>query len=146
VIAAEWVLTAAHCVIQFGGNTDVSQVRIGSLDRTSGGEVRQAAEFHTHPEFNDAKAPLGDIALIRLSAPVSATPVALAREVPRGSRLRLLGWGLDCANTRTRRGDHRDLPRQPGRRRDACTFDSGGPALLVGRLAGFIDKINQLPS
>jgi secreted trypsin-like serine protease len=87
-----------------------------------------------------------------------------------GSRLRLLGWGVDCANPD---GCGRELPRllnqvdvttveaaqcAPGRGEeiteichdnprgaDACTFDSGGPALIDGRLAGVASRDGSGP-
>ncbi|WP_331772647.1 serine protease (plasmid) [Embleya sp. NBC_00888] len=105
LIAPTWVLTARHCMFDRDGKpvgTHDKQVRIGSLDRTRGGEVRNIAQVVSPPDGGAGD--LGtDLALLRLDAPVEATPVDLPEKRPRvGTGVRILGWG-----------DH-ELPQKPG--------------------------------
>ncbi len=55
LVAADWVLTAAHCVTTPGGVNDPEayHVRVGSLDRTEGGEVAGVAAFVVHPGYRE---------------------------------------------------------------------------------------------
>jgi secreted trypsin-like serine protease len=97
MITDRWAVTAAHCVEDIEVSDPLA--RVGSNDRTSGGQVRRLSRFVTHPEYEmlpsgEANA---DIALIKLSAPVHVQPVELARTAPRpGTPSRLLGWGYTC--------------------------------------------------
>ncbi|GCE00737.1 serine protease [Embleya hyalina] len=107
LIAPTWVLTARHCVFDRDGkpiDTQDKQVRVGSLDRTGGGEVRGIAQVVSAPDgAGDADGLGTDLALLKLDAPVEATPVDLPEKRPGvGTRVRILGWG-----------DH-ELPQKPG--------------------------------
>ncbi|MEU6645780.1 serine protease [Saccharomonospora sp. NPDC046836] len=93
LIAPTWIVTAAHCVQ--GRATNTLTARIGSSDRTQGGEVVRPAQFIVHPDYNPAAAG-ADIALVRLSTPVDATPIELGTETSVGTQTRLLGWGQTC--------------------------------------------------
>lgn len=137
LVSASWVVTAGHCGTPF-------QVRVGTTNRTSGGEVRRVAS---------RQALGGDIALLRLASPVTSAPVPIATSAPVGSATRLIGWGQTCAT----RGcgappiilqqlDTRiindfscggingptELCIQGGGGRGACYGDSGGPAVVGG--------------
>ncbi|WP_199432519.1 S1 family peptidase [Qaidamihabitans albus] len=91
--APGWVLTAAHCVQ--GRQPGAVTARIGSNDRTDGGETRPVAEFVAHPEY-DPDGAGGDLALVRLAEPAQAAPVELGTEAAVGTATRLLGWGQTC--------------------------------------------------
>ncbi len=148
LIASKWVVTAAHC------SSSAYSVRVGSVDRTSGGQVIRVVRKINHPNYNGQN----DIALLELATPVSGiTPIARGTASPAvGSTVRLLGWGqvtspfggdsgsrylkmLDttvltrttCSGTGAG-----DLCFRGTRTATACKGDSGGPALSNGRLVG----------
>ncbi|MCF6422796.1 S1 family peptidase [Amycolatopsis tucumanensis] len=93
LISPQWLLTAAHCVHDQPAGTFTA--RIGSNDRTQGGEVAKPDRVITHPNYNPS-GPGGDIALVHLAAPVQAAPVGLGTSAAVGTSVRLLGWGQLC--------------------------------------------------
>lgn len=96
VIAAQWVLTAAHCVPD--GNAAGLSVVVGTVDNSNGsGERRAVAEVRVHPEY-DADASTSDVALLRLATPTSVAPIALATAADDaleadGAPVTVTGWG-----------------------------------------------------
>ncbi|MFC6883333.1 MULTISPECIES: S1 family peptidase [Actinomadura] len=137
LVGASWVVTAGHCGQPY-------QVRIGTTNRTSGGEVRRVAS---------RQALGGDIALLRLASPATSAPAPIATSAPVGSATRLLGWGQTCPTQgcggapvglrqldTTILADSRcsgisastELCINGGGGRGACYGDSGGPALTGG--------------
>ncbi|XP_055590614.1 trypsin 3A1-like [Uranotaenia lowii] len=97
IIADRWVLTAAHCVT----NRDASlyTVRVGSTDRTDGGELIQVEEVIPHESYNDATADF-DFALLLLSEAigyndtVQAIELAAVDEVIEDGTMSIVsGWG-----------------------------------------------------
>ncbi|MFI7241066.1 S1 family peptidase [Streptomyces qinglanensis] len=102
LVAADWVLTAAHCVTTPDGVNDPEayHVRVGSLDRTEGGEVAEVAEFVVHPGYTayGDEGSAHDLALIKLSSAVSKAPVPLATRTPAaGDSVKATGWGYTKA-------------------------------------------------
>jgi hypothetical protein len=75
------VLTAKHCV-----NGTLS-VRVGSVSRTSGGVTRTVSSTATR----------SDLALLRLSSPVTTTYMPLSNAYPAvGATNSIYGWGMTC--------------------------------------------------
>lgn len=94
LIDPQWLVTAAHCVA--GEDPSQYQFRIDSQDRTSGGELATSEEFVIHPGY-DLMQGRNDIALVRLSHPVNAAPIAIALGSPTAdTAARIIGWGLTC--------------------------------------------------
>lgn len=94
LIRPNWLITAAHCVD--GRKADQLTARIGSADRTQGGEAADPAKLVVHPSYQGPGS-TGDLALVRLASPAEAAPVDIASQAEPGTATRLLGWGQTCA-------------------------------------------------
>jgi secreted trypsin-like serine protease len=94
-----WVLTAAHCV---RGRTPAEFRVVVGLTRLSGqgGQTRRPAEVRIDPAYDGDSSHGGDVALVRLSAPVEGIlPVEPVRPAERarwaaGERATVVGWGV----------------------------------------------------
>ncbi len=102
LLTREWVLTAAHCLMDREGNRTApadTLVLTGTTDLREGGDFREIAEIVIHEGYDPILIE-NDIALIRLTQPIgqSAGPVGAIRiatsadQVREGSAL-LVGWG-----------------------------------------------------
>ena len=81
IISANYVLTARHCI------NGTMSVRVGSVNRTSGGVTRTVSSTTTR----------NDLALMRLSSSVSTSYMPLSSAYPPvGSTNSLYGWGQTC--------------------------------------------------
>lgn len=81
IISANYVLTARHCI------SGTMSVRVGSVNRTSGGVTRTVSSTTTR----------NDLALMRLSSSVSTSYMPLSSAYPPvGSTNSLYGWGMTC--------------------------------------------------
>jgi secreted trypsin-like serine protease len=158
LIAAQWLVTAGHCVSDPAtlgpGDPAKFQFRIGSTDRTQGGELAKADKFIRHEGWDIQLH--NDIGLVHLSGPVHARPIALGTSPPPGAEIRELGWGSTCGHhgcddypvtlqqLDTTVADPAgctvpdfDSARQlcvdnKGGTANACSGDSGGPAVVAG--------------
>ena len=157
LIAPTWALTAGHCARSAAdilgkptsGHPRHWQVRFGSLNVASGGELVDVAQFvQLNNRYFDR-----DLALLRLARPVQAAPISIADATPpAGTPARILGWGQACADaSRARclpqRLREADTQLRPGRtcgasaglmcvgslngRVGPANMDSGGPALVM---------------
>lgn len=93
LLKPDWLVTAAHCVE--GRAPSSFTVRVGSNDRTHGGELETPDKLVPHPDY-DASAAGGDIAVVHLPKPVAAAPVGFGADTGPGVGVRLLGWGQTC--------------------------------------------------
>jgi secreted trypsin-like serine protease len=81
IISANYVLTARHCI------SGTMSVRVGSVNRASGGVTRTVASTSTRY----------DLALMRLSSSVSTSYMPLSSAYPPvGSTNSIYGWGMTC--------------------------------------------------
>ena len=96
VIAPSYVLTADHCPAAVGHT-----VRVGSLDRSDGGEVRTVVGVRRHPlAAGSANPPRFDVRVVRLNLPLPASTVIGAIATPQqqagwtsSTRFLASGWG-----------------------------------------------------
>jgi hypothetical protein len=132
VIAPTWVLTGKHCHGNaLTDNPDRWQVRVGSVDRTQGGEVADVKDFVDYPDDNV------DLALIQLERPVSVVPlplVAANESAPFqvGASAITLGWGTDGESKRAAK----ILDWNPEVTADNSTCDGGQDGVFCGGRPG----------
>jgi secreted trypsin-like serine protease len=146
IIAPQYILTAKHCVASGGTFT----FRIGSLDQTSGGTMATGSTVTRHAS--------ADLAIVRLTAPVTATysPLGTTSDVATGQTVQVYGWGatsqcgseINCqsrylkyANVRVTSvscSDYNGGVAVCASRGDGITAggDSGGPMFASGRQVG----------
>ena len=95
LIDDEWVLTAAHCVD--GTENSLIYVLVGGHYLSHGGTRVRAADIIQHADY-DPTMLHNDVALIRLSTPVTYTPISLYQTVTGTTELdymraTVIGWG-----------------------------------------------------
>jgi len=94
LVAPDWVLTAAHCMMSYGEavSPDSFVVLAGSTDLMQGRRVAAKTVFVN--EHYDEWTMDNDIALVRLAEPLDLPPVALAFDAAAGGEAVVIGWGL----------------------------------------------------
>ena len=82
LIKANWAVTAKHCPTP-------SSVRVGSIDRSSGGTVVAVRRAVNHPRI--------DVKLLELTSTVSHAPASIpSASGAVGTATRIIGWGQTC--------------------------------------------------
>lgn len=102
-IGDNWILTAAHCLIEVAGNPlEVRRIRMGTLNLSIPGSIYKIERAVIHDGYDASKGgpPRNDIALIRVSGNVVAKKIDLFGDRPTdppvapGDKLRVTGWGF----------------------------------------------------
>ena len=118
IIAAQWVLTARHCT------SSSMQVRVGSVNRTSGGVVANVLSFSAQ----------NDLAVLRLDRSINTTFMRLgSTNPPVGSTNNIYGWGMTCFSGC---GASTVLKTATVRVIGSTTDAFGGPAIASTRING----------
>lgn len=101
IISPTRALTAAHCVI--GGSNTAFEVRAGSTQRESGGQLIATERIISHPRFSLATIE-NDICVVWLSSALNLSPAGVAViplhdeafDIPAGTMVTVAGWGATC--------------------------------------------------
>ena len=151
LIARQWVLTAAHCVVGKDGTTsepDSMRVRTGSV-HLGKGEMREVARVIPHEEY-DALTIDNDIALVQLAEPIteSSGPVGAIAVQRSGSDgpiegAVVAGWGMLEDGTFPKNLMETDIDVVPNA---TCNKGIGEVAKRdLGRMLLTIGTVNQIP-
>jgi secreted trypsin-like serine protease len=94
LIDAEWVLTAAHCMMDYGEpiSADSVVVLTGSTDLEGGARV-PVREIFVNEQYSEVTMD-HDVALLHLGEPVRTPPVALDYDGAASGKAMILGWGM----------------------------------------------------
>ncbi|HWA20539.1 MAG TPA: serine protease [Devosia sp.] len=94
LIAAEWVLTAAHCMMDGGEVISPESVAVlaGTNDLQAGTRVL-GRQIFVHEDYDETSMD-HDVALIRLASAVTIMPVSLGYDEAAAGNAVIAGWGL----------------------------------------------------
>lgn len=152
LVAPQWVLSAGHCA-------GATRIRVGSTNLDSGGTLVGVAASVKHPRYNGRAY---DFRLYKLSTAVTHTPASINTVSPAiGATGTLYGFGQTCApkgcgdmspifkSVTSRLASDSACPGIGGRvelcfdtslTATDCYGDSGGAAMVSGRLAGVVSR------
>lgn len=166
IISTTRALSAAHCTVGIGGNG--FEVRAGSTQHGSGGQLLSTSNVINHPQYN-AQTLNNDICVIWLAGTLSTAPAGVAvvamhaagAGVAAGTNVNVAGWGATCegcagsaglravtkpvvanaaCNTQYGGGITAGMlcAGFAAGGRDACQGDSGGPLTMGTTLVGIV--------
>jgi secreted trypsin-like serine protease len=102
IIAAQWVATAAHCVVSGSTVSSPASIRIlagqATLSTTTNNRAVAVSNIYVHPQYASS-ADHDDIALIKLTSPLTLVPGSVQKiDIPSasptvGSTDLITGWG-----------------------------------------------------
>lgn len=154
LIDSQWIMTAAHCVIEADSDSVITTM-IGQADISAYPDnIATVDEIYIYPYFNTSSF-YGDIALLHLTTAQSNTPVTLpysnaSSYLSTGISMRVYGWGETSAAVTqndslsvnllqtaalTYQGfdsDHPGFIFAGDDQSDTCFGDSGGPLIYGG--------------
>ncbi|MFF0490498.1 S1 family peptidase [Nocardia sp. NPDC004068] len=162
LVAPDQVLTAGHCAVVAGVAPSAMRVTFGRTDlRTGEGTTVGVRSVHLHPDFGITlfegdMANHHDVALLTLTHPVDLPTAELT--TPHGDSGTVVGWGVtqeddwsnavlrratiplrsdaDCAAAYDSAYDPAEAFCAGSPAADSAEFDSGGPLLIDGKIAG----------
>jgi secreted trypsin-like serine protease len=152
LVAPQWILTAAHCVVDAKASDLTFQ--IGGVDYTDtiifapndDGERIAAAEILVHPDYGKPELDSHDIALVRLKSASTYPPIALADPATQkglwaaGREARVIGYGGPFYQVPTVMGDLQEA-RIPMVADDECAATYNG---IQGIAAGYFEPLTMV--
>lgn len=151
LIARQWVLTAAHCVVADDGTaSDPASIRVrsGSVELAKG-DLREVAEVIPHEDYNGLTID-NDVALLRLAEPVteSSGPVGAIAVDRAGGQDQLtnavvIGWGMLADGTFPKTLMETDIDIVPNA---TCNLGIGEEAKReIGHYLLSVGTVNNIP-
>ncbi|XP_037029505.1 trypsin beta-like [Bradysia coprophila] len=166
IISANRALSAAHCTDGIDGNG--FEVRAGSTQHGSGGQLISTSDVINHPQFN-SETLINDICVIWLSSSLNLEPAGVSivamhtqgAGVAAGTTVTVAGWGATCEgcdDVASLRAVSKPVVSNaqcnafygggiaagmlcagfPAGGRDACDGDQGGPLTMGNTLVGIV--------
>lgn len=149
LIAPQWVLTAAHCLVKDFGKATANDLKvdIGSVKKEQLTYPYRVKRMIAHPDY-ELKTLLNDVALLQLSRPVNQGEfIALpnphtAWDKQINNRLKVSGWGKtrNESNSGSKTLNITDLPIVDSQLCRQHYKEFGDKQLCVGELAGGKDS------
>ncbi|OXU22006.1 hypothetical protein TSAR_001426 [Trichomalopsis sarcophagae] len=161
ILSEYWLVSAAHCVGLKG--MVINQVRVGSTFTAEAGNVINITRIIVNGNYETNNIWDSDISLIKLQSPIEfdekQQPIHVAREPPKvGDSITISGFGysyrglmgeslqvghvpvIDDETCRVNYTITKNMFCTSTSKIDLCYGDSGGPAVLDGKLVGIVSQ------